>query len=132
MLLFWLSAVSPVPQEAQPNWRALGQSKDGTSFFVDDSTIISKSDGVAEVWTRRDNLPGSKYAREKILISFNCHERTSKYIAAISYLASGSIGNDRYKPEKRYLPVIPNSIDWVTMEHVCKLMKPTPDAAPAL
>ena len=132
MLLFWLlSAASPPLQEAQPNWHALGRGKDGASFFVDDTTVQSKPDGVLEVWTRRDAPPRSKYAHEKVLVAFKCQERTSKYIAAISYLADGSIGNDKYKPEKRFVPVIPNSMDWMTMEHVCGRAKPAPNPAPA-
>lgn len=125
MLLFWLLAASTAPTDVPSNWQRVGQGKDGTAFFVDDSTIQLQSPGTFKVWTRRDEVPGGKYSHENVLISLDCSKRTSKYEAAISYLPDGSVGNDRYKPERRFLPISPNSMDWMTMERVCRLAQPS-------
>jgi len=97
----------------------VGQGRDGTTFYIDTSTIQSQPDGSIKIWTKREKKPGSKYSHEKILISFNCQQLTSKYEAAISYLNDGTVGNDNYKPEKRFLPVPPDTADWITMKKAC-------------
>lgn len=120
IFLLLAAAVDNGPSDAaQSNWQTVGRGKDGSEFYIDTTTLEKISNDQVKIWTRRNNVPNSRYDHKKIQITFDCKKHESKYEAVIVYRANGSIAKVNFKAEKAFLPVIPNSADWQTMISAC-------------
>lgn len=126
MIVFVVAAIlaSNTADAVQSNWKMIGRGKDGAAFYADISTFEKLDNSQIRIWTRRDQPPRSRFDHEKVQITFDCQHHTSRYDAAVSYRSNGTIAKDNYRPERSFLPVIPNSADWQTMIVVCAISKP--------
>ncbi|PTS81027.1 hypothetical protein DBR17_10205 [Sphingomonas sp. HMWF008] len=127
MIVFVVAAIfaSNTTDAVQSNWKMIGRGKSGVAFYAEISTLERLNNSQIRIWTRRDQPPASRFDHEKVQITFDCQQRTSRYDAAVSYRSNGTIAKDDYILEANFLPVIPNSADWQTMIAVCSISKPT-------
>lgn len=126
MIVFVVAAIfaSNTADAVQSNWKMIGRGKDGAAFYADIYTLEKLENSQIRIWTRRDQPPRRRFDHEKVQITFDCQQHTSRYDTAVSYNCNGTIAKDDYRPERGFLPVIPNSADWQTMIVVCAISRP--------